>query len=342
MLKTFLKVLIATFLMVSATVAGLLIWASTPINSDPIKVDPAVTHLNSLAEDEPYSSKFYEYEGRTLHFVQAGEGETILFLHGFPSHWFSFSKQMEALRQDYRVIAIDGLGTGLSDAPTSTQAYTLDNMSNHIMSLMASEGIETFHVVGHDWGASFAFALAQAYPEKIKTVTGIAAPPVNVLLHNLETEPALQSQFSYIEQFKRANPIILKLSGRDKGLWANTFEPLVIAGFITPADGEVFRNATNNPKRINALISWYRANIPAPADINEESYWPYKNAKISMPAIFIWGDRDRIFASEFIDDTQQIADDLEIMILSDVGHRPHIERAEEVTQAIKSLIKGEN
>ncbi|MGJ8563564.1 MAG: alpha/beta fold hydrolase [Alphaproteobacteria bacterium] len=330
-----------TFALVSIlfSVVALYVWATTPLKADQTTVDPALTYLNSLSSDTAYTSNFYEFEEQTLHYVEAGAGDTILFLHGFPSYWFSFSKQMEYLRNDYHVIAIDGLGANLSDAPTSIDAYKLDQMSEHVISLMNELGVEDFHVVGHDWGAAFAFGIAQKHPTRIKTVTGIAAPPFNVLLQTLEGSPSVKEQFSYMETFKKANPVLIAGMGHHKQVWTGTFEPLVSAGFLNQDEGQIFRQATNNPKRINALINWYRANIPAPSEITNETYWPSKDVRISVPALLILGRNDPVFVPSFVDRTKAISDNVETLIMDDVSHRPHIEQSEQVSKTIKTLIE---
>jgi len=317
---------------------GLVIWSRAPVKAQQNGVDPALTYLNEKAREPAYGSSFHHFDGNSLHYVQAGRGETVLFLHGFPSYWFSFHKQMDAMRHDYRVIAIDGLGTGRSDGPTELASYTVENMSAHIMDLMDAQGAEKFHIVGHDWGSTLGFALAQAHPDRVQSVTGLSSAPLNVFLGRLEADPDIQEQFSYIELFKGASTPAILLTGNHKRVWTNTFEPLVSANYLTDREGQIFRQATGKPKRINALINWYRANIPEASKISDADFWPSRDAKISVPAFMIWGEDDVVYSPRLVEDMKSISSDLQTLLLQDVEHRPHIEREGEVTSVIMTFI----
>ena len=63
-------------------------------------------------------------------------GEVVLFIHGFPTIWYSMIRPMEHMRADYRVVAIDGLGAGLSDAPSDVEPYKLAAMADHLDALI--------------------------------------------------------------------------------------------------------------------------------------------------------------------------------------------------------------
>lgn len=315
-------------------------WASTPVRPDTHSPDPAVSFANSHSADGPnYSEAYHSYRGNSLHYVEAGEGDLVLFLHGFPSYWLSSIRQMDALKGRYRVVAVDGLGAGRSDAPLAAEHYSLERMSAHIIRLVDDLGADTVHLVGHDWGAAFAFGLAQRYPERVLSVTGISAPPLNVLLDSFATDPAAASRTAYIERLKRANPVLIVATGGHRRVWTGAYEPLVSAGHMTEQEGALFRKATGDPRRINAHINWYRANIPAPADVTEQSFWPSRTARLTMPAQLIWGKNDRIFAPAYAERMAALADDIRLLPLDDVGHWPHFERSRDVAAAVEALIE---
>lgn len=323
-----------------ATGVGLA-WSKTELVVDRSDPDPAIAYLNAQhGDDAPFREGYYEYAGNTLHYVEAGEGETILFLHGFPSYWFSLSKQMVALKGDYRVVAIDGLGAGRSDTPRDIDQYQLEMMTAHVMALMDELDSPKFHLVGHDWGATLAFGLAQRYPERILSVTGISAPPQSVLLRSLENDPQARAAAAYIERLKGANPLLILIMGGDKAVWTGAYKPLVEAGHLTQEEGQLFRDATGDPKRIHAHINWYRANIPSPDALSDRDYWPSAEARLTMPAQMVWGKDDRILVASYNKRLAEIADDLRSLNLPDTGHWPHVERAAEVTRAVREHIES--
>ena len=65
-----------------------------------------------------FTDHYFDFDGITLHYVEAGSGPLVIFYHGFPLFWFSFHHQMTALKDYYRVVAVDGLGVNLSSKPT--------------------------------------------------------------------------------------------------------------------------------------------------------------------------------------------------------------------------------
>lgn len=103
----------------------------------------------------------------TLHYVEAGEGETLVLLHGWPQTWFEWRHVMPELAKQYRVVAPDLRGLGDSTRPLS--GYDKRTMAEDIWRLVNGHlGQERFCLVGHDWGGPTAFALAAAHPEAVR------------------------------------------------------------------------------------------------------------------------------------------------------------------------------
>jgi pimeloyl-ACP methyl ester carboxylesterase len=95
----------------------------------------------------------------TLHYVEAGAGPLVIFFHGFPLFWFSFHHQMTALKDDYRVVAVDGLGANLSSKPDDLSLYDLANLASQLDALARHlVGDDLFYLVGHDWGGALAWS----------------------------------------------------------------------------------------------------------------------------------------------------------------------------------------
>ena len=92
--------------------------------------DPAVQYANQIRKGAIAYREGYVGDGyNRLHYVEAGNGPLIIFYHGFPSFWYCWFNQMEVLKTQYRVIAIDGLGAGLSAKPDTSDAYKVKNLA---------------------------------------------------------------------------------------------------------------------------------------------------------------------------------------------------------------------
>lgn len=117
-----------------------------------------------------YSSAVHEHfsiiNHIKLHYLEQGKGPLIILLHGWPetSHEWRFT--MDALAKQYRVVAPDLRGLGLSEKTTS--GYDKQTIAKDIKALIEHLGEKQAIVVGHDMGGKVAYVMAHIYPDMIK------------------------------------------------------------------------------------------------------------------------------------------------------------------------------
>ena len=112
-----------------------------------------------------------------IHYVEAGEGPTVIFCHGFPELWYSWRHQLPVLAQaGYRAIALDMRGHGESDAPAAVESYDVCHTVGDVIGLMDTLGIERAAFVGHDAGTSTAYHAALMRPDRVRGVIGLSVP----------------------------------------------------------------------------------------------------------------------------------------------------------------------
>lgn len=75
-----------------------------------------------------------------LHYVTKGEGELMLFLHGFPYFWYTWHHQLEEFSKDYRVVAVDMRGYNLSDKPEEISSYSMPILMEDVKQLIEAFG----------------------------------------------------------------------------------------------------------------------------------------------------------------------------------------------------------
>ena len=115
----------------------------------------------------------------TLHVTEMGDGEAVLFCHGFPDTAYTWRKQMQAVAAaGYRAIAPDMRGFGRSSAPVDAAQYTPLQTTGDLVGLLDGLGIESAIIVGHDWGASAAWGAALMRPDRFKAVFCLTIPYV--------------------------------------------------------------------------------------------------------------------------------------------------------------------
>jgi acyl-CoA synthetase (AMP-forming)/AMP-acid ligase II/pimeloyl-ACP methyl ester carboxylesterase len=116
----------------------------------------------------PFKNHFFNLDGLRYHYVDEGEGETIVMLHGNPTWSFYYRNLIKALRPHYRVIAPDHIGMGLSDKPDDTRYhYTYSRRLTDLGKLLDHLNLTKFTLIGHDWGGIIGTAYASLNPEKI-------------------------------------------------------------------------------------------------------------------------------------------------------------------------------
>ena len=290
--------------------------------------------------DIAYTEGYAGVRGTRIHYVTAGEGDPIIFVHGFPSYWFTMFGLMEAFKSDYQVIAIDGLGTGRSDAPGEVDAYKIENLIKAIELVVTELELDQVHLVGHDWGVALTVGYAQANPDKVKTLTAMSALPHNIVLSRVATDAEHRELFSYTDQFARANPFLILVLGMKDELFQSIYQPFVDRGLLTDTQAQRLYKDIGKPRRLNRFIHWYRANFPDPDEIEESDFWPERSARLTVPAVFIYGSEDPVVTDPLVADFKALSEQLEVVVFDGVGHRPHFERQDDVEVIIRSLIEN--
>lgn len=108
---------------------------------------------------------------------RAGEGPTVVLLHGFPDLSYTWRRQIPALAgAGYHVLALDGRGFGRSDRPDDVDAYDIDHLTGDLLALLDDASVDRAVFVGHDWGALVIYALALVATDRVAGAVGIGVP----------------------------------------------------------------------------------------------------------------------------------------------------------------------
>jgi pimeloyl-ACP methyl ester carboxylesterase len=313
-------------------------------SSDPSESLRFFNAQNQDDTDVPEFTEGYVKTGdSTLHYVTGGSGKLVVFYHGFPSYWYLWKHQLKALAKDYRVLAFDGLGANLSDKPSKPSAYTIDKLAkqlNTAINIMAEQ--RPYVLVGHDWGGALAWALAQENPPGLEKLIVLSAPPYNLLLELLQSNPDQIKASQYMERLKSADGEKRLSKDNAYGLWkAGGYEKFIERGLLTKTEGELFRTAMARPGVVTGGINWYRANISTTGTIVEDDYWPSRTARTSVDSMLIWGATDKTFVPEFLLLLPNYTKKLRIETLPGIGHTPQLEAPAKVTQLIEGFIESD-
>ena len=239
-----------------------------------------------------------------LHYAECGAGERlVVLLHGFPECWYSWRHQLPALGQHFRVVAPDLRGYNLSSKPGRVEDYRIEKLMDDVLGLIRHCGAREAAVVGHDWGAGLAWAIAEHHPEYVWKLAALQVPPAAVWRANLTFKQALRSWYMLFFQLPRVP---------EWWLGANDFarlEAMMKAtsrrGTFTETDLAVFkhalqqRNPTDETCALTGAINYYRANVFKLFGRNSEHATKVE-ARVRVPTLFIYGEQDHFIVPETV------------------------------------------
>lgn len=304
-------------------------------------MDPAVQYAESVSQFKlNYREGYFEDGPERLHFVEAGNGPLIILYHGFPSYWLSWREQFEAFAPHYRVIAVDGLGAGLSSKPDDLSLYKAEALAAQLDRFAhAVAPDEKFILIGHDWGSVLSLSYAQSRPDRLHGVVGMSAPPMNNLLAQLKNNPKQQANSEYMQRFKHTTRAQIEANRIAQRIARESYARLKTDSELTPREIELFHEVVGQTDAVNSGMNWYRANIPAWDDIDDASQWPGAAIRLKVPALYIHGERDMIFRPEVLDAMLEAEPMMEIVRLPGVGHWTSMEQPELANAAIQQFIE---
>lgn len=134
--------------------------------------------LDDVAEDgsiDGLEAKFAEVNGYRTRYYEKGSGETLILLHGGNWHMGinanTWSKNIDDLSKDYRVIAFDRVACGLTDNPEDVEDYIYQTELNHAIAFLNEMEIDSCHLVGSSRGAGLGTRIAVEHPDIVETLT---------------------------------------------------------------------------------------------------------------------------------------------------------------------------
>lgn len=281
--------------------------------------------------------------GVKLHYAEAGRGELVLLLHGFPEFWYSWRHQIEALSPHLHVVAPDMRGYNLSDKPERPEDYRIEVMVEDVIGLLDHFGAKQAAIVGHDWGASVAWALAQKYPQRISKVAALQVPPAPVWRANMTVKQFLRSWYMLFFQIPTL-PESLISKNDFEGIRKVFKETVGRKDSFSDADIEKYVEALRQPGAAKAGIDYYRGNIRRlVARMNKRgAKKSLVHGRIRVPTLFIYGEKDHAVVPATVNNVRGFIDApyFELRI-PDAGHWVQNEAPKEVNAALLKFLTSE-
>ena len=290
----------------------------------------------------PMQHEYATVNGVKLHYVRSGQGELVLFMHGFPEFWYAWKDQLADLGQNYLAVAPDLRGFGWSEKPAAVDDYRATNVIEDIRALAAKlNGGKPFVLVGHDWGGAIAWGFAIKYPELLKKLVIINAPHPIVFARELRENKAQQQASGYMLFFRspQAEPT---LSANDYAPIIGIFSGLKAKGKFTPDDETAYREAYRQPGALTGGLNYYRASrIGPPGPETQDTLatgMSLGDFTVKVPTLVIWGEKDEALLTGNLVGLDAFVPDLTIHRIPEGTHWVIHEFPEQISQLIRGFI----
>ena len=255
----------------------------------------AINAFETFDNTWPYKARYSTAPGFAMHYVDEGEGEPLLFLHGEPTWGYLFRHQIAALKGAYRVVVPDHMGFGKSETPNHRSYFLQDHIDN-LEAFVLDLDLMDITLVMHDFGGPTGMGLAIRHPNRIKRIISVnGATPLGQpdLVERLTANVAVSPWFQWILKAEQEGTLE-KVLGES---YYNILHTLKLNGFV------------DNSIITDIWLKAYRAPFPNPAyalgtiglakgyatgqhqfELPSESV---KEILASKPALALWGKQDR-------------------------------------------------
>lgn len=306
----------------------------------PVKADGKTREVKAPMLKHEYA----DVNGVRLHYVTAGKGKLIMFVHGFPEFWYEWKNQLAEFGQDYQAVAPDMRGYNLSSKPAEVDQYQVKYMVEDLRALAEKLGHKKFILVAHDWGGAIAWAFAIAHPDYLEKLVIINAPHPGVFQRELRDNPAQQKASSYMLMFRSPQA--------EQTLSANNYALLVQVvlgeglknGVFTEEDKEAYIGAWSQPGALTGGLNYYRAarvGPPAEGDKQPANFAAaLPSMQVNVPTLVIWGEKDTALLTGNLEGLDKFVPALTIKRIPEGTHWVIHEKPALVDQYIREFIKG--
>jgi len=256
--------------------------------------------------------KVLQIDGFVVPYLQGGQGEPLVLIHGFGGSKDNFNRVAYYLTNQYTVYSIDVPGFGASTRDMNAD-YVINTQIDRVHEIIEKLGLQKPHIGGNSMGGWISGAYAAKYPDNVASVWFLA--PAG-LVESRKSE--------VIQKFEQTGEIVLTASNREefeKIVDVVMYErPAFAPGFVV--DAMAARAAADQPlhKRI------YKDFKTVPSDLatalNASTY--------KGPGLIVWGKEDRVLHVDGAAELKTALPGVDVMMMDKVGHVPMMEQPEQV------------
>lgn len=274
----------------------------------------------------PFESNYLDLEPGRLHYVDEGEGRPILLLHGNPTWSFLYRTVIRDLSEEFRCVAPDYFGFGLSEKPRHW-SYRPEDHARVIEEFVSELGLEDVTLVVHDWGGPIGLSYAESHPENVHSlvITNTWCWPVD-------------DRLRYRVWSALVGGPVGRYLGKRYNLYADRVLPMGFAD-RSRLTGRVKRHYTEplaNPDDRKGTWTFAREMTGSSAWLAD--LWDRRAAIAGTPALLCWGMRDRAYGIDVLRTWQGLYPDAHTVEFADAGHYVAEEKGPQLAAEIRRFL----
>lgn len=263
-----------------------------------------------------------------MHYVEAGAGPTVLFVHGTPTNSYEYRHLMAALSPTHRCIAPDHLGFGKSDRPPGFP-YTPEAHAEALREFVEALGLDRFTLVVHDFGGPIGLPLALDGGSRVDRLV-----LMNTWAWPIDDDPRMARGARLIGGgvgrflYRHANAslrLIMPSAYGDKRKLTREIHRRYL---------DVFRD---REARVLVLHALARALLGSSG--HYRSLLERIGALTQRPVLIVWGMKDSAFPPYQLERWRSLLPDATIVRIEGAGHWPHEEEPEQVVAALQRFLQ---
>jgi pimeloyl-ACP methyl ester carboxylesterase len=266
-----------------------------------------------------------DVDGVGIHYKVSGQGRPVVLLHGFPDSGRLWRHQVPALVDaGFQVVVPDLRGYGQSDKPETVEAYALPSLAGDVMAVLQDLGIRAAHVVGHDWGAALAWALASLVPASVDHLAVLSVG--NPVTFRRTFEQLEKSWYMLLFQF----PGIAEswLSDDD---WAN------FRSWARHPDADQVIAELDSAGSLTPGLNFYRANVGPESWVAP----PLQLPPVQAPTMGVWSTGDNFLTEiQMTDSAANVTGPWRYERLDGPGHWMQLEAPDQVNALLLDFLPG--
>ncbi|WP_437206694.1 alpha/beta fold hydrolase [Planctomicrobium sp. SH664] len=282
-----------------------------------------------ILSEYPFVPRSLDLDGLRYSYVDEGQGPVLLFVHGNPTWSFAWRNFIKDLSKDYRCIAVDHLGMGLSDKPQN-YGYRIDQHIANLGRLVQGLDLREITLIGHDWGGCIGMGAAGCAPQRFKQF---------VMLNTA----AFRSQEIPLRIAVCRIPLFGALGVRGLNLFSQAALGMAVedSSRMTSAirHGYLFPYSSwSNRLAVHRFVQ------EIPLKESHPTYQTLVNVENSLaqfrqhPWLLMWGERDWCFTTNFLNEWIERFPQAEVLRLPQAGHYVFEDAPEQLIARLRQFL----